>query len=139
MSVISNLAIGWCFKIKIWCLEFGCIFAAFNFPYYNLPHINLPHNNFSHNNLPHINLSHINLPHFNLLHNNPALFMNGDNGATELDGLTCFSCLKLLISPLNDLFCDVRISSCCLFWNSATVIMLKLSLVCSPSPFFHLI
>ena len=101
MSVISNLAIGWCFKIKIWCLEFGCIFAAFNFPYYNLPHINLPHNNFSHNNLPHINLSHINLPHFNLLHNNPALFMNGDNGATELDGLTCFSCLKLLISPLN--------------------------------------
>ena len=31
---------------------------------------------------------------FNLppTHNNSALFMNGDNGAIELDGLTCFSC-----------------------------------------------
>ena len=32
MSVISNLAIGWCFETKIWCLEFGGIFAVFNLP-----------------------------------------------------------------------------------------------------------
>ena len=37
--------------------------------------------------------------------------MNGDNGAVELDGSTRFSCFKLLISPLNDVFCDIRISS----------------------------
>ena len=36
--------------------------------------------------------------------NNTALFINGDNGAIELDGLTCFSCFKLLISSLNDIF-----------------------------------
>ena len=47
------MSIGWCFEIKIWCLEFGGIFAAFNLP---------------------------------PTHNNPALFMNGDNGAIELDG-----------------------------------------------------
>ena len=61
MSVISNLAIGWCFEIKIWCLEFGVIFAAFNLP---------------------------------PTQNNPALFMNGDNGAIEFDGLTCFFVLS---------------------------------------------
>ena len=51
---------------------------------------------------------------FNLppTHNNRTLFMNGHNGAIELDGLTCFSCFKLLISSLNDVFCDIRISSC---------------------------
>ena len=100
MSVISNLAIGWCFEIKIWCLEFGGIFAAFN----PSPR-----------------------------QNNPALFMNGDNGVIELDGLTCFSCFKFdwLILSLNDVFWDMRINSCWLFWNSAAVIMLKFSLVCS--------
>ena len=71
MSVVSNLAIGWCFEIKIWCLEFGGIFAAFNLP---------------------------------PTHNNPALVINGGNGAIELDGLICFSCFKLLISSLNDVF-----------------------------------
>ena len=45
-------------------------------------------------------------------HNNPVLFMNGDNGALELDGLTCFSCFKLLVSFLNEVFCDnILISS----------------------------
>ena len=38
--------------------------------------------------------------------------MNGDNGALELDGLTCFSCFKLLVSFLNEVFCDnILISS----------------------------
>ena len=104
MWVISNLAIGWFFEIKIWCLDFGGIFAAFNLP---------------------------------PTHNNPALFINGDNGATEPAGLTCFSYFKLLISSLNDVFWDMRISSCRLSWNSAAAIMLKFSLVCSP--LFHLI
>ena len=104
MSVISNLAIGWFFEIKIWCLEFGGIFAAFDLP---------------------------------PTHNNPALFINGDNGAIEPAGLTCFSCFKILISSLNDVFWDVRISSCRISWNSAAVIMLKFSLVWSL--LFHLI
>ena len=78
MSVISNLAIGWCFEIKILCLEFGGIFTVFDLP---------------------------------PMHNNPALFMNGDIGAIELDGLTCFFCLFFL-SSLNDVFCDIRVSSC---------------------------
>ena len=98
--MIRNLAIMWCFEIRIRCLEFGGIFAVFNpQPIYN---------------------------------NNPALFMNGDNGAIELDGLTCFCYFKLLISSLNDVFCDMRISSCWLPSNSAVAIILKFSLVCSP-------
>ena len=32
MSVISNLAVMWCFEIKIWCLKFGGLFAVFNLP-----------------------------------------------------------------------------------------------------------
>ena len=71
MLVISNLAIGWCFEIKILCLKFGRIFTAFNLP---------------------------------PIHNNPALFMDDDNGTIELDGLACFSGFKLLISSLNDVF-----------------------------------
>ena len=100
MSVI----IGRCFEIKMWCLEFGGIFAAFNLP---------------------------------PILNDPALFMNGDNGAIELHGLTCFSYFKLMTSSLNDVFWDMRINSCWLFWNSAAVIMIKFSLVCYP--LFHLI
>ena len=99
MLVINNLAIGWCFEIKIWCLELGDIFAAFNLP---------------------------------TIHNNSALLMHGNNGAIELDGLTCFSCFKLLIPSLNEVFWDMGISSCWMFWNSTAVNMLKLSLVCSP-------
>ena len=51
---------------------------------------------------------------FNLppAYNNPALFVNGDNGKIELDGLTCFSCFKLLTSSSNDVFFYVRINSC---------------------------
>ena len=63
--------------------------------------------------------------------------MNGGNGAIELGGLACLSCFKLLISSLNDVFWDMRISSRWLSWNSAAVIILKFSL--AYSPLFHLI
>ena len=38
--------------------------------------------------------------------------MNRGNGGIQLDGLKCFSCFKLLISYLNNVFRDMRISLC---------------------------